>query len=157
MLKSCGPNSCVLADTLVATFYWCNRLQVNSTFGITQSHLLSGKSSATPQGADLKFPLNVCVVFSATFLLCIPTGANSHFMPFFSVAFSFFLIFLYPKCVFLGNSSFFNLSIIFLYVYTIDSFILFFIGSDNTVLPLIPHIIMMYFCPCDYVIRNFPV
>ena len=36
---------------------------------------------ATPQRMDLKCPLNVCVVFSATFILCTPTGTSSHIMP----------------------------------------------------------------------------
>ena len=158
LLKSFGPNSYAWSDKLGATFDWCNRLQVNSTCDINRSHLLSGKSSDTPQRMDLKCTLNVCVVFYDKFLLCIPTGTNSHFIPFFSIDFLYYSdISLFKICFFGKNPPVFNLSIIFWYVSTIESSVLFFIGESNNLLPSISHIIMMDLCPSDYEIGNFSV
>ena len=115
-------------------------------------------SYATPQRIDLKSPLEVYAVFSATFLRCIPTGNSSQFILLSSIASS------YPLEIKLSKTGFFgkmpaSLSFLinFCYVSTIASSELFFIGSDNTRFPSIANNIIMYLCPLDGAMGNFPV
>ena len=51
----------------------------------------------------------------------------------------------------------FSWYIMFLYVYTIASSVLLFIGSTNTVFPSILHMSMVYLWPLDDVMRNLPI